>query len=133
MNLLDVHFQPVVIAAVIQFLFGWLWYSPCLFGKVWESHGCCKEGCQPGAVQWIGGFLVSLVTAWVFAAILNHFVVVDIRQGAELGFYIWLGFIATKIVSAYIWTKMSFPLLLINAGHQLISLVFFGAFLTYWK
>lgn len=132
MFLFDVDFLPVVIAAFIHYLFGWLWYTK-LFGRSWlEGMGYRQTDCQCEWYHYLGGFAVSFLTAWVFAGLLDRFYIRDIEAGGWFGFYVWLGFGLTKFFSGYLWTKENFNVFLINASYSLIGLVFFGLFLTWW-
>lgn len=58
----------VLLAAVSSFLLGGLWYSPALFGRIWnaESGGPPRSG-HPAKVFGIS-FVFSLVAAVAFAA-----------------------------------------------------------------
>lgn len=134
MNFADLNLVAVFIAAVVTYLFAWFWYSYKAFGQEWSRGlGYRSEELNMQWYHFVGGFLVSFVTAWVFAGIINHYNILDVREGVELGFWIWLGFIVTTFFSGYLWEKKTFNVFLINIGFQLISLLFLGAFLTYWR
>jgi hypothetical protein len=38
-----INYIALVVAAIARFLFGWLWYSPLLFGKTWMSPTNCSS------------------------------------------------------------------------------------------
>jgi len=60
-----VSWTGVIVGAVASFLWGWLWYSPYMFGKKWaDAHGvdigkASSMPAQAMVVQAIGLFLVS--------------------------------------------------------------------------
>ena len=64
---ISVNIWAVVLAAVSSFLLGGLWYSPILFGRVWnrENGGEPQHG-HPAKVFGVS-FLFSLIAATCFA------------------------------------------------------------------
>lgn len=134
MILADVNFAAVFVGALITYLFGWFWYSPKAFGQEWmRGLGYRREEVSMQWYHFLGGFLVSFVTAWVLAALILSLNITDITEGVSFAFWIWLGFIATTFFGGYLWEKKTFNVYLINIGFQLVSLLFLGAFLTYWR
>lgn len=134
MNLSDVNLVSVFIGAIITYLLGWFWYSPRVFGHEWmRGIGFRAEELSVQWYHFVGGFLVALVTAWVFANLITYFNIVEIGEGVWLGFWLWLGFIATTCFSGFLWERKTFNVYLINVGYHLVSLLFLGAFLTYWS
>ena len=70
----EVNWLAVVAAAVASFVVGGLWYSPQLFGKVWQREaGMSDEQLKSGNPARIfgGAFVLSLVSAVVFAMFLG--------------------------------------------------------------
>ena len=75
------NFWIVLLAAVSSFLVGGLWYSPMLFGRIWnaENGSPAGEG-HPGKVFGVS-FAFSLVAAVCFG--INY-------QFAQRTFKLWL-------------------------------------------
>jgi len=69
--MLGVNYLAVVVAAVVAFVMGGLWYSPLLFGKPWaelrviDSAGA--GGAQMRPPEILAEFVRSLIVAIVFA------------------------------------------------------------------
>src|SRR6202171_6823876 len=99
-----VNFLAVLVAAVVMFILGGLWYSPVLFVKKWVAlQGKTEEQMRAEAasanmpLMYISAFVCSLITAIVMAHILVHIASIiptGAVHGAFFGFMAWLGFVA---------------------------------------
>lgn len=81
------NWLAVVVAAVVTFLIGGLWYSPLLFAKQWaKAHGYSDERLkemQKGAAKAYGlSFIAFLVMATVLAMLVAHTLDLTHRQRA---------------------------------------------------
>jgi len=43
MKEIPLHFWPLLIAAIVRFAIGALWFSPVLFGKTFAALAGCSE------------------------------------------------------------------------------------------
>lgn len=134
----NVNYLGVLVAGIVVFLLGWLWYS-ALFKKQWvalqgKTEAEIKAAAQGSmAGRYISQFVVSLIIAWALAVILNHFVELDWMRGALVGVLCWLGFVATTTYSNVIWSKKPKQLWAIDASYYLVSFAVAGAILAVWK
>jgi len=82
------------------------------------------------------GIVVDAVGSFVMAFILVHAVhyagAQGVGQGAAVGFFNWLGFIAVTGFSATIYEGQPMRLFAINTGFLLIALMIMGAILAVW-
>jgi Protein of unknown function (DUF1761) len=127
----------IVVAAVVAFLIGGLWYSPLLFAKQWmAAHAHSPEDVQrmkAGAPRAYGiSFVAFLVMAFVLQMILNHLDAHSWQSGAAWGAHIWLGFAATIGLMANVYSGQKFSVYLLDAGYQLVYLLVMGAILGAW-
>ncbi|MBI3341789.1 DUF1761 domain-containing protein, partial [Candidatus Curtissbacteria bacterium] len=80
---------------------------------------------------------IAALGALVMSYVLAHFVQLGTNatavDGAMVGFWIWLGFIATTTLSSVLWERKSWNLYLLNNGYYLVLLLINGALLTVWK
>src|SRR5260370_26774688 len=92
-----VNFWASLIAAVVAWLAGGVWYTT--LGKPWmaaqgftpETLAAAKE--RPGAyLPFIYSFVADLVMAWALAGIIGHMGQVTIKYGVITGALRWLGF-----------------------------------------
>lgn len=128
------NWVAIVVAAIAQFIIGWLWYGP-LFGKTWMSMMGTSQ--QSGSREGMGktmilAFVTSLVTAAVLSKLVTLMGTKTIGAGITAGFWVWLGFVATVTFGSVLFEKRSVNLWAFNNGYQLVSLAVMGAILAKW-
>ena len=134
MHHLHLNHMAILVAALIQFFLGALWYS-LFFAKPWMALTGHNPGERPkGAIvamfsSFIGGLILSLVLAHVVA----WSGVGTVGWGAVIGFICWLGFIAAPLLSETLYEKRPYRLFAINSGYWLVSLLISGALLAVWQ
>jgi len=138
MGLFDgIYYLAVLVAAVLSFLLGWLWYSPMLFGKAWMTEmGMTKESMDKAQKEGIGkmmamGFLIAFLTAFYLA----HYIAPggDMMHAIKWGLFAWIGLVVTTNASDYIWGKRSMKLFIINMTHHAVVIVMVCILFTLWK
>lgn len=132
-----IYFPAVIIAAVIQFVFGWGWYMA--FISVWtEGSGVSMDmmrqmtGGQM-ALAYAGSFAAYVVVYYVMAHFVFYTRSTTVKQGAQTGFWSWLGFVATTLFVTYSYSMKPFSLWLVDAGYWLVSMILGGILLAVWK
>ena len=130
-----INYLALLVAAVARLLFGWLWYSPLLFGKAWMS----LTNCNPDEMKRRMPILApaDLICNFIMAFVLVHAVhyagAANAGQGAAVGFFNWLGFIGVTMLGLVFYENRPFKLFLINNGFLLLSLLIMGAVLAVWR
>lgn len=134
MDTLHFNFAAVVVAALIGFALGGLWYSPLLFARAWMKEAGLTEqqlSASPmGRVFALAG-LASLVMAFNLAAFIG--------PKASLGFGLFagaaagLGWVAMSLGVIYLFERRSLKLWLINSGYQVLTYTLMGGLLGVWK
>ena len=79
--------------------------------------------------------VADLIANFVMAFVVVHAVhagAVNAGQGAAVGFFNWLGFIASVMLMLTLYEKRPVKLWWINSGFQLISLLIMGAIVAIW-
>ena len=128
-----VNILAVLIAAVSSFLLGGLWYSPVLFGKLWNREAGRTEEQQkmkhPGRVFGVA-FVFSLIAAWVFASWLGPGPQLDdsLLKGLAVG----AGFVGASFGINYQFANRSFLMWAIDAGYHTVQFVLFALVLALW-
>lgn len=120
----------IVVAAVSSFLVGGLWYSPILFGTVWNrANGGVPQTGHPARVFGVS-FVFSLIAATAFAWWLGPAPELDdaLVAGAVAGF----GLVAASFGINYQFAQRSFTLWLIDAGYHTAQFVLFGLVFGLW-
>ncbi len=141
---LSINMMAVLVGGIVTMVIGALWYSPALFAKVWmKETGITEDKMKMAQAKgmgktYLGSFIASLVLSYVLA----HFVAIGVLAsglspsfslGAQIGGWIWLGFIATSFLNTVFWEGKSWTLYFINAGHYLAVLVLVGGILGTWQ
>lgn len=127
MEELQIDWMTVVIAAVLNMLIGWVWYSKALFGKTWMQLAGRKESDlkkRKGVLLWTFGN--SLVIAYFLAFFEGYLNVTTVSDGVFVGFCLWLGFVATTQISSFLWCGRPFQLFVLNTGAKLLSFLVMG-------
>ena len=109
MNAITINYFAVLVAAIIRMAVGFFWYSPPMLLKPW------------------------LIMAFVLASLIAASNITDWLNGALVGFWVWLGFMATLHVSLWGYENRPLKLIAINLGNNLIALLLMGALLAVWR
>jgi hypothetical protein len=130
----DINWLAVAVAAVINVVVGSLWYAPVLFGKQWQKVTGKRAGEMGNGNL---GYAVTILGSLLQAFILVHFVryagALTAVRGAEVGFWIWLGFVAVTSLVHQVFEGRPWRLWQINAGYFLVVLVINSALLAAWR
>ncbi len=133
-----VNYLAVVVATVVAYAVGAVWHSPIGFGKMWMSlMGLTPDhmGKMPlTAMQaMVIGFFVTLLQVFVTA----HFMVLvgatTLTLALQLGFWLWLGFLAPTLANGWLWEGRSLKLFGFNAAYSLVSILVIVAVLGLWQ
>jgi len=118
---------PIVAAAIAATLIGYVWYHPQVFGARWmRLNAVTPERAELGASRRHAYTALGLVANLVIATILRMFLgesgMTSVAEAARIGFFIWVGFVATILLGTVLWEHRPFSLYLINAGYWLLAL-----------
>jgi len=135
---MPINYLAILVASIVSFIIGMLWYSPLLFGKAWiKLMNFSKEDMNKAKKKGMGktmllGFIATLVTAYVLSYFINVLRYSSAGDGAVLGFMIWLGFLATTLLGSVLWEGKPYALYFLNITYHLVNLVILGAILGAW-
>lgn len=129
-----VNFLAVLVAAIINMIVGSIWYSPAVFGRRWMALvGKRMEDMRGGGGRaYAGIFVAALILAYVMARVVGLAHAQTVGQGAGVGFWMWIGFVATATAGDFIFAGRPPGLYILNNGYQLIALIIIGAVLAVW-
>jgi len=132
---ISINIWAIIVAAAIRVVLGAAWFSPVAFLPRWQALvGLDEAKMRAGLPRAVA---VDVVGALVMAFVLVHAVVYagasSIGQGAAVGFFNWLGFIAVVQLGATMHEHRSFAYFAINSGYNLIALLAMGALLAVWR
>jgi hypothetical protein len=131
---LNLNIPAVLVATLLGFAIGALWYSPLLFARVWmKEAGISEEQTRQAPMARIFGLaaLATLVMAFNLAAFIG--------PKASLGFGLFagaaagLGWVAMSLGVIYLFEQRSLKLWLVNSGYQVVAYTLMGGLLGVWK
>lgn len=127
----DIHFLTILIATISAFALGGAWYSPYVFGTIWqrEAKVPCTDHQHTNAVYLLA-FLCALI-----AAVLFYFVVgphANLVYSIKLALAIGLGWVATSYGVNYAFANRGIKLFLIDAGYHVFQFIAYALVFSYW-
>jgi hypothetical protein len=134
-----IKYPAVIVATLIHFFLGGLWYSPLLFGNKfrqivnWSPETVRQMENQSHTKE----LLIALLTSFVLVYILAHFVqytkATSAAGGIQTAFWLWLGFIVTTNLATVLFEQRPLGLYLINMGYQFVGCAIAGTILAIWR
>ena len=134
MDLSQTNYLAVVVAAIISFVIGGVWYSPIMFANAWvKENGFNEEELKNANMGKIFGssFILALIISFNLAAFIGP--QGDLTFGLFAGFAAGFGWVAMSVGTIYLFERRSFKLFLINAGYQIVTYTIMGGILGVWK
>ncbi len=134
MQSFPINWWALLAAVVVRMVLGGLWYSPMLFLRPWmeltgRSHADMNSRMP---MLLLADLIGSVVMAFVLVHAVHYAGATGWAQGAAVGFFNWLGFVATVTLGITLYERKPFALFVITNGWQLISLLAMGAILAAW-
>lgn len=140
---MEINYTMILVAAIVQFVLGGLWYSPLMFGTWWMQimgvGHLSKEELAKMQKEMLPAYVVQFVTAVVSVFVLAHFInmgkVADPTFSSyQLAFWIWLGFILVTQIGGTMWsqTKKKFWVkqIFVSGAYQLVAIMIATFILT---
>ncbi len=130
-----INYLAVIVAAVVAFGIGAVWYT-LLFSRQWMAAlGTTREEMQSrggSPLPFLIAIVGYLVMAWVTAVILESIWrgSADIGDGILAGFVLWLGFTLTTTAVNYAFPGRKPALTAIDAGGWLMIAIAMGAIIA---
>lgn len=125
-DLSSVNLVAVLVAAIVNYVFGMIWYSPNLFGTTWgkemgiDMKNMSKEKMKKSMIT---GFIGMLVGAFFIGAIHVMANPGDMKEAFHLAILLSLAFWLPAGIGAVAWAQHSWKLTWINIGWNTISTV----------
>ncbi len=129
MNLFDVNWIAIVVAAASGFVVGGIWYGP-IMGKKWMGAvGLSEDDVKNASMGKIygGAFAFSLLASWTLAHTFASYAI-DLGFSAKImtAFGIALGFIVPAIGTNYLFSQKTKSLFFIDATYWLLFYLAMG-------
>ncbi len=135
--IVDINWVAVIVAAIVSMALGAFWYSPAGFGKQWVALMGFTDQQQKAMKKGAGkayalAFIGALITSAVLAMLVDWAQAITMIDGAKVGFWIWLGFVATTMAGMMLWEGKPMKLYTLNSGYHLVNFILMGAILAAW-
>mgnify|MGYP001614354345 FL=1 len=136
----DLNFWAVLVAALCNMVLGFSWYG-FLFGKAWmKEMGIDKLSKKETATMkekdkksmWMAAG-AALLTTYVMSHFVDYLEAATVSEGLQLGFWLWLGFVAPIMLGIVLWEGKSWKLYAINVSYWLVVLLIMGSILAVWQ
>jgi hypothetical protein len=132
MNPVEINYLAVLLGAVANMVIGALWYSPLMFANQWLALiGKKKEDIKGAGPAYAKVAVSALLMSYVVAHFVDLVDAVTLSEGLQLGFWAWLGFVATTTFADVIFAGKPWKLWAINNGYNLVSLLVMATILTW--
>ena len=135
-----INYLAVLVAGVVIFMLGGLWYSPVLFAKPWIAlQGRTMEEMQASSggkmmpIMYLQALLCGLLISFAMAILIGRIPVVHVMGGVKLAILCWVGFAAVTSYATYLFSMKSKSLWLIDSGYNLVSFVLAAVILAAWR
>lgn len=129
--MVEVNYIAVLLAALSTMVVGSIWYTPAVFGKAWMKLAKVKPNQKMSTAQTVKlfglTFAASLVSAYVLAHVTylsNQFFGNTFLQDAlSTGFWLWLGFVAARILTHDLFEGRPGKLTFLNLAHEFFTVM----------
>lgn len=146
----SLNFLPIIVAALIPTVVGFLYYNPKTMGTAWmNSLGMTEEDLQKDfnmAMVTIVGLVLSFILAFGLNAIveLTHKEVSDAGEliyashhtfghGALHGVFLGIMFAVPVLVTNGLYERKTWKNLLINCGYWIITMALMSGLMDAWN
>ena len=120
----------ILVATIVSFFLGALWYSPFLFGRAWAREaGVSEDACKTGPKFKVLAttFVLTLLSTSVLSFCLAPRP--GIAYGAIAGLVVGVGWVASAIGTNYLYENKSLKLFAITGGYHVVRFLVAGVVL----
>lgn len=130
----SVNYLAVLVAAIVGFGIGPLWYGP-LFGKKWmELNGITEEDAEgASATPFIFTFIGFFFLAYAIARIMSFGGYSGAWWGVVMGFFVWFLIMAPLMLSQTLYQMGSVKAWRIDTAYRGVSALLMGLIIGVWS
>src|SRR5438270_12788431 len=128
-----VNHLAVIVAAIVYWLLGWLWYT--IFKGPWVTFtGLTPAQMNAGATPYVVSIVVAILVAYVVAIALADTTNPNpARHGIEFGLFFGIGLIMLTGLTTYTYEARPLGLLAIDTGYHAVGLAVMGGIIGAWR
>jgi hypothetical protein len=131
----ELNWISILIATVVGFLLGGLWFSPLLFSNKWRAAmGQVKEetGGSMGPALALS-FVVTFATATGLALLLDLMPLTTTLGALRLGLTVGIVFYALNTASDFAFTGWPRTVYWIQASYHVLQIAIMSLIVAYWR
>jgi hypothetical protein len=123
----------VFVAAIVYFLFGWLWYT-VLFSHQWAEYVGKPTMATPQVNLLIESFLLGLILSYATAIALSRRPEdLNVGQGVSFAMFMGIAIYGSQTLNNTLYEGGHIGLWLMNTGYVVIGFALIGAIVGGWK
>ncbi|MGA9852861.1 MAG: DUF1761 domain-containing protein [Gammaproteobacteria bacterium] len=131
----QINYGAVVVAGVVGFIVGAVWYLPFTFGPLWlKANPHALEDLESGGrwQRYMVALICCIVQAWVLALVLAFGGKGDLATALVAGALLWLGFTAAPTLTDTLISRRKVSGWLVDTGHRLLAILVMAFLLAAW-
>tara|TARA_R100001143_G_scaffold52481_2_gene47687 strand:- start:59344 stop:59754 length:411 start_codon:yes stop_codon:yes gene_type:complete len=130
----SLNWIAVIIATIIYFALGAVWYSPLLFAKTWmKLRNLTEEDIgQPNPIIFLYSFILQFIAVISLALFIHAMGIVTPVNGAIIGFGASMGILYSLSGTTGIFSDVPFKLHMLDNGYHVVGLTLSGLILGWW-
>ncbi len=128
----SLNLLAVVVAAIVSFVIGGIYYAPPLFGKTYLKLIGKKQEEVMKPSNYAALFILTIIVSFVMAIFVGYAGAKTALDGAIIGFWVWLGFVITTVVGDDLLESKPIKLTLLSGAFFLVNSLVMGAILGAW-
>lgn len=129
----DMNALAILVAAIIYFFIGSIWYSPAMFAEAWMREiGKTKEELTPNPFVYILIFILTVIAAFAMACVFEIADLQGLVPGLLAGLAAGLALAAANAITMMFNDYRKYKLFLINVGYHVVSFTVMGGILGLW-
>lgn len=133
-SLTELNIVAVLVASLVYFFLGALWYSPALFGPLWiKLSNISPDKSKSIAGLMVATYLLNLVISFAIAYLVITSSSAGMGGGLCLGVLIAFGLIATTMAINALYSEKPFKLYLIDTGYHVGGIILAAVILALWQ
>lgn len=130
----QINYTAVLIAGMVYYFLGYLWYSPKKLGNIWLQLNYIKiDGKKNHSLL----LLLAMISTLTASFILSYFIYLagasGLVAGAAIGILASIGIMATTVGVSFISEERQIKLLIIDTGYHLIGFMVMGMIISVWR
>lgn len=131
---MSINLLAILVAALVNFGLGVLWYSPLGFGRGWlQALGKTRADLGSVRAPLVMTLITSFIMAFALGVVLSAGGIVTWAEGFLLGIVIGCGIVAMGLVPMMVLERRPRGLFLINSGYAALGITLMSAIIAGWR